>query len=125
MPLLKIMTSVKLSEEKTTSFLKNSTEVLVSLGKPESHVMVVLEKVDASMGAEQGPTVFAEYRSMVVPTHEQNNEMSDKLCELFRNELKVPSERTYINIIQVPESCWGWQGGIVVWDNPLKEWIVR
>ena len=125
MPLLKIMTSVKLSEEETTNFLKKATEALVSLGKSESHAMVLLEKVDASMGGEQGPTVFAEFRTMVVPTHEQNNEMSNKLCELFKNELKVPSERTYIHIIQVPESCWGSQGGIYVWDNPLKEWVVR
>jgi phenylpyruvate tautomerase len=125
MPLLKVMTSVKLSEEKTKNFLKDATEVLVSLGKKESHAMVVLEKVDASMGGEQGPTVFAEFRSMVFQTHEQNNEMSNKLCELFRNELNVPIERTFINIIQVPESCWGWQGGIVVWDNSLKKWVVR
>ena len=125
MPLLMIKTSVSLSEEKKEAFLKAATKVLVDLGKKESHAMVLLEKVDASMGGEIGPTALAEFRSMVFPSHEQNNMMSEKLCRLFEEMLGVPGDRVFVNIVQVPQSCWGWKGGIVVWDNPSKKWVVR
>ena len=125
MPLLMIKTSVSLSEEKKEAFLKAATKVLVDLGKKESHAMVLLEKVDASMGGEIGPTAFAEFRSMVFQSHEQNNLMSEKLSQLFEEMLDIPSERVFIHVVQVPQSCWGWKGGIVVWDNPSKKWVVR
>jgi len=125
MPLLIIKTSVSLRKAEKEAFLKAATKVLVDAGKKKSHAMVLLEKVDASMGGEVGPTAFAEFRSMVFQTHEQNNDLSENLCTLFEEMLGVPSERVFINITQVPESCWGWKRGIVVWDNPSKQWVVR
>jgi phenylpyruvate tautomerase len=126
MPLMKIQTSTPVSAERKQAFLKEATKIMVeAAGKKESHVMIVLEQMEASMGGEMGPTAFAEVRSMVGLTHEVNNNVSARLFELLEKELGVPNERFFINFIQIPEGCWGWKGGVVVWDHPQKKWIIK
>ena len=125
MPLLTIKTSASLSEEKKKTLLKAATKVLVDLGKKESSAMVLLETVDASMGGKLEPVAVAEFRSMIFQSHEQNNLMSEKLCRLFEEMLDIPNDRVFIHVLHVPEPSWGWKGGIVVWDNPSKKWVVR
>ena len=125
MPLMIIRTSVSLPKTEKEELLKASTQVLVDAGKPESHVMVLLEKVDASMGGKVGPAAFVEVRSMVGLTPEFNHKIAENMCPVLEKSLEISGHEIYLNFITVPVSAWGWDHGIVVWKNDQKNWVVE
>jgi phenylpyruvate tautomerase len=126
MPLLTIKTSVPVANEKKEELFKRATKMLVeAAGKNEANVMIYIEHCDGCMGGTIGPVAFAEIRSMVGLTHEVNNKISDRLCSLLNEMLGIPGENIYLNFVTVPETTWGWNHGIVVWDNPQKKWLIK
>jgi phenylpyruvate tautomerase PptA (4-oxalocrotonate tautomerase family) len=126
MPLMIIKTSVSVPENKKEALLTSATKVLVeAAGKKESHVMVLLEKVDASMGGKVGAVAFVEIRSLIGLTHAVNHDISERVCDLLEEMLGVPGDRIFMNFTSVPESAWGWDHGIVVWDHDQKKWVIK
>ena len=125
MPLMIIKTSVDAVDETKDELLKKATKVLVDAGKPESHVMVLLEKVYSSMSGKVEPTAFVEIRSMVGLTPEFNHKIAKNLCPVIENTLKIKGHNIYLNFLTIPVTAWGWDHGIVVWKSAKKKWIIE
>jgi phenylpyruvate tautomerase PptA (4-oxalocrotonate tautomerase family) len=125
MPLMIIKTSSRFSEEKADELLKAATKVLADLGRKESHAMVLLQKVDGAMGGKPGPVAFVEFRSMVGLTHEFNHKFVEQLTPVLENMLGLTRHNIYMNFTTVPETAWGWEGGITIWSYPQKKWTVE
>jgi len=125
MPLMIIKTSAPISKTKKDKLLKAATKVLVAAGKSESHVMVLLEKVDSIMGGKIENVAFVEVRSMVGLTHEFNHKISENLCPILEKILNISGHNIYLNFMSVPITAWGWDHGIVIWKNAEKTWIVE
>ena len=125
MPLLIIKTSVSVAEAKKEELLKAATKVLVDAGRPESHVMVLLEKVDGCMGGKVKPVAYVEMHSMGGLTHDFNHRVSEGMCSLLEKMLGVSGHDIYLNFILIPEGTWGCDHGIYIWKHPQKAWIVE
>lgn len=111
MPYLKIQTNRELSDDVKQEILKK-TSLLVSknLGKPEKYVMVRLDPAQPMMFAgSTTPCAYLELKSIGLP--ESKTEMLSKvLCQFLSDELKIPSERVYIEFADAKDSMWGWNG---------------
>lgn len=126
MPLIIIKTSLSVPEDRKEELFKSAIKVLVeAANKKESNIMALFEKVDAYMGGKVGPAAFVEVRGIVGLTHEVNHNISERLCDLLERMLNIPGERVFINFTTVPESAWGWNRGIIVWDHEKKKWVVK
>ena len=125
MPLMIIKTSSETIDEKKDELLKKATKILVDAGKPESHVMVLLENVHSSMGGKVEPVAFVEIRSMVGLTPEFNKKIAKNLCPLIEELLKINGHNIYLNFLTIPVTAWGWDHGIVVWKDDEKKWIIE
>ena len=112
MPLLTITTNQTLepsAEEALGAELSRRCAIL--LGKSETYVMVSLSGGKRLWFAgSSDPAIFAELRSIGLEASEAPR-LSEALCELLANELKVPSERIYLNFPETPRDRWGWNGG--------------
>ena len=111
MPYLKIQTNRELSDDVRQEILKK-TSLLVSknLGKPEKYVMVRFDSAQPMMFAGSvGPCAYLEMKSIGLP--ESTTEMLSKLlCQFVNDDLKIPSERVYIEFADAKDSMWGWNG---------------
>lgn len=111
MPLLRIQTNTKLTDDKRDALLKKASRAVAqALGKPEDYMMVSLETDRPMMFAgSQVPAAFLDLRAIGLPTG-QTEQLSALLCDLARTELGVAKERVYINFANVPANLWGWNG---------------
>lgn len=112
MPYLLIRTNQSLDEAAVSSLLSNASgTVAEALGKPESYVMVSLEK-GASMlfGGTDAPLVYMELKSIGLP-EVRTAELSAALTERVAVELGVDKGRVYIEFADAARHMWGWQGG--------------
>ncbi|MCR4300596.1 MAG: phenylpyruvate tautomerase MIF-related protein [Sulfuricaulis sp.] len=112
MPYLKIQTNREIADDVKQEILKKAS-VLVSknLGKPEKYVMVRIDPVQTMRFAgSNAPCAYLELKSIGLP--ESKTEMLSKvLCQLIWDELKIPTERVYIEFADAKESMWGWNSG--------------
>ena len=125
MPILIIRTSAPIAEGKKEELLKAATKVLADAGRKESHVMVVLEKVDGSMGGKIAPIACVEMRSMAGLTHEFNHKISEGICSMLERILGITGHNVYLNFIGIPEGAWGCDHGIYVYKPATKEWVIE
>ncbi|MBI5445501.1 MAG: tautomerase family protein [Deltaproteobacteria bacterium] len=126
MPTVMIRTNVSLSERQHDDLFSSITDVMIEAAhKKHEKVMVLLEKVEARMGMKDDPLVFAEVRSMVGLDHKMNHDLSVRFTEVFERVLGTSSDRMYMNFVRIPETAWGWKGGISIWNAVSEEWIVR
>jgi hypothetical protein len=125
MPIMIIRTTASIPEGKKEEVLKAATKVLVDAGRRESHVMIVLEKIDASMGGKVGPIACVEMRSMGGLTHEFNHKISEGICSMLEKMLDIPGRNVYLNFIPIAEGAWGCNHGIYVYKPSQKEWVVE
>ncbi len=110
-PYLKIQTNREMAEDARQEILKKAS-VLVSknLGKPEKYVMVRLDPPQAMMFAGSTlPCAYLELKSIGLPDSKTGT-LSKVLCQLMLDELKIPSERVYIEFADARDSMWGWNG---------------
>ncbi|MEW6266201.1 MAG: phenylpyruvate tautomerase MIF-related protein [Thermodesulfobacteriota bacterium] len=126
MPTVMIRTNVSIPEDKKSVILTEATKIMVEVAhKKEAKVMILLETVDARMGNKNDPLAFAEVRSMVGLDHEMNHDISERLCDLLEKVLGISNERIYINFLKIPETAWGWQRGIAVWEHAERQWVIK
>ncbi len=125
MPIMIIRTSVPVPDTKKEELLKAATKVLVDAGRPESHVMIVLEKVDGSMGGKMGPIACVEMRSMGGLTHEFNHKVSEGICGMLERMLGIPGHNIYLTFLLIPEGAWGCDHGIYIWKFSEKKWVIE
>ena len=111
MPLLKLETTVVLSEDKLKALLASlSKTVAETIGKPEQYVMVTVSQAAMLMSSEPGDAAFVDVRSIGGLTDEVNRTLSQKICKLLNDSLEVPENRVYLNFTDVKASNWGWNG---------------
>ena len=111
MPLLKIQTNTKVSNDKRDALLqKASRAVAQQLGKPEAYMMVSLETERPMMFAGNAePAAFMDLKAIGLPAG-KTAQLSALLCDMAKSELGVPADRVYINFADVPPNLWGWNG---------------
>jgi phenylpyruvate tautomerase len=111
MPLLKIQTNTKLSDEKRDALLKQASRAVAQqLGKPESYMMVSLEAEQPIMFAgSSAPAAFMDLKAIGLPAA-KTGQLTASLCELAESQLGVSKDRVYINFADVPPNLWGWNG---------------
>jgi phenylpyruvate tautomerase PptA (4-oxalocrotonate tautomerase family) len=111
MPLLKLETTVVLSEEKRQALLASlSKTVAEAIGKPEQYVMVASSQAAMQMSGSPGDAAFVDVRSIGGLTGVVNRKLSQKVCQLLHDSLGIPPDRIYLNFTEVQASHWGWNG---------------
>ena len=111
MPLLKLETTVVLSEEKRQALLASlSKTVAESIGKPQQYVMVAASQAAMQMSGNLGDAAFVDVRSIGGLTGDVNRKLSQKVCQLLHDSLGIPPNRIYLNFTDVKASHWGWNG---------------
>jgi phenylpyruvate tautomerase PptA (4-oxalocrotonate tautomerase family) len=111
MPLLKLETTVALSDEKKQALLASLSKLVAgTIGKPEQYVMVVVSPAAILMSGKPGNAAFVDIRSIGGLSDDVNRQLSQKICKLLKESLGVPPDRVYLNFTDVRPGNWGWNG---------------
>jgi len=111
MPLLKVETTVVLSEEKRKVLLGSlSKAVAATIGKPEQYVMVTASLSSILMSGKAGDAAFVDFRSIGGLNGEVNRQLAQQVCKLLSDSLGIPPDRVYLNFTDLAAGCWGWNG---------------
>jgi len=111
MPLLKLETTVALSETQRQQLLPSLSKIVAeTIGKPEQYVMVAINPAAMLMSGSPGDAAFVDVRSIGGLSAEVNRELSQKVCALLAQSLRLPPDRIYLNFTEVEAGNWGWNG---------------
>jgi phenylpyruvate tautomerase len=111
MPLLKIETTVALSDDKRKALLASLSKIVATtIGKPEQYVMVTLSPAAILMAGKPGDAAFADLRSIGGLSAEVNRQLSQRVCSALAETLGVPANRVYLNFMDIEAAHWGWNG---------------
>src|SRR5215471_21766880 len=102
MPLLKLETTVVLSEDKRKGLLASlSKAVAGTIGKPEQYVMVTISQAAMVMSAKPGDAAFVDVRSIGGLSGEVNRKLAQQVCKLLSDSLGIAPDRVYLNFTDV------------------------
>ncbi|MGH7941801.1 MAG: phenylpyruvate tautomerase MIF-related protein, partial [Limisphaerales bacterium] len=108
MPLLKLETTVAITEDKRASLLPALSRIVAeTTGKPEQYVMVTLHQAGMLMGGKPGDAAFVDVRGIGGLSASINSQLSQKVCQLLKQSLGVAPERIYLNFTDVRAENWG------------------
>ena len=94
MPLLKLETTVVLTEEKRQVLLDSLSRIVAeTIGKPQQYVMVAASQAAMQMSGNPGEAAFVDVRSIGGLTGDVNRKLSQKVCKLLNETLGVPQDR--------------------------------
>lgn len=111
MPLLKLETTVGMSEETRNTLLASLSKIIAkTIGKPEQYVMVTAGTSAILMAGKEGEAAFGDIRSIGGLSHEVNQQLSQKIGQLLKESLGIPQSRVYLNFTAIQASNWGWNG---------------
>ena len=111
MPLLKLETTVVLSEDKRQALLASLSKIVAeTTGKPQQYVMVTASQAAMQMSGSPGDAAFVDVRSIGGLTGVVNRKLSQKVCQLLHDSLGIPPDRIYLNFTDVQASHCGWNG---------------
>src|SRR5215467_8080439 len=111
MPLLKLETTVALSEDKRKGLLTSLSKAVAStIGKPEQYVMVTISQASIVMSGKSGDAAFVDIRSIGGLGGEVNRKLSQYVSKLLTDSLEISSDRVYLNFTDVEAGSWGWNG---------------
>ncbi len=111
MPLLKLETTVSISEDKKKAVLAALSKIVAeTIGKPEQYVMVTAITSAILMSGNSDDAAFVDVRSIGGLTAAVNRKLSEKICKLLTDSLGVPQKRIYLNFSDVEAGNWGWDG---------------
>ncbi len=109
MPFLKLQTNTSIENPKKLA-TDLSSLVASSLGKPESYVMVSIERNEnMAFAGKTDDLVYMELKSIGLK-EDQTKELSKVLCDQVSQEVGAPKERIYIEFAAAPRAMWGWNG---------------
>ncbi|MHB8256464.1 MAG: phenylpyruvate tautomerase MIF-related protein [Acidiferrobacterales bacterium] len=111
MPYLRIQTNrpVDDAEKKNLAQLASAL-VARELGKPESYVMIAFAPQQPMLfGGNDAPCAYLELKSIGLPAA-RVQALSQALCQLLDDALKIPPARVYIEFSDAKASLWGWDG---------------
>ena len=111
MPLLKLETTVTLSDDQRQELLGALSKITAqTIGKPEQYVMVTIVPAAIQMSGKPGDAAFVDIRSIGGLTTEVNRQLAQKLCALLAQSLRIPQNRIYLNFTDMEAGNWGWNG---------------
>jgi len=111
MPLLKLETTVAISEEKQKSLLNSLSKIVAStIGKPEQYVMVSIGQAAMSMSGRAGEAAFVDICSIGGLSKDVNRKLSQQVCKALTDSIGIPPDRVYLNFADIDASNWGWNG---------------
>jgi phenylpyruvate tautomerase len=111
MPLLKLETTVAIPDAKLKSLLAALSKTIVAVtGKPEQFVMVTCTQAAIQMSGKDGVAAFVDIRGIGGWTAEMTATLSQRICQLLRDSLAIPTDRIYLNFTDVNAANWGWNG---------------
>jgi phenylpyruvate tautomerase PptA (4-oxalocrotonate tautomerase family) len=113
MPLLTVHTSApELPEEKAQAFLRKlSSTAAEILGKPERYMMTCLApRSPMTFGGTADPACSVDVRSIGALGGDKPKRLSEAVCALVQEHLRVPKDRTFVVCADVPASLWGHDG---------------
>jgi len=109
MPLLKLETTVAFSDAQRQQLLASLSKMVAdTIGKPEQYVMVTISQAAISMSGKPGDAAFVDIRSIGGLTEDVNRQLSQKICALLAQSLRVSQDRVYLNFSDVDGGNWGW-----------------
>jgi phenylpyruvate tautomerase len=112
MPYLKIQTNREVADAAKQEILRKASALLAkNLGKPEKYMMMRFDPAQPMLFAgSTEPCAFLELKSIGLPEN-RTEALSRLLCQFMSAELRIPSERIYIEFTDAKDSMWGWDGG--------------
>jgi phenylpyruvate tautomerase len=111
MPLLKLETTVTLSDNQRQQLLASLSRIVAeTIGKPEQYVMVTIGPAAILMSGKPGDAAFVDVRSIGGLDADVNGQLSQKVCALLTQSLRVPQDRIYLNFSEIEAGNWGWNG---------------
>jgi len=111
MPLIKMETSVTLSEEEQEVIVSALSKIAAeAIGKPEAYVMALVSPATMSMAGAKGPAAFLDVRSIGGLNQRVNREISKRVADLLGERLEIPADRVYIGFTSVQGVDWGYNG---------------
>jgi phenylpyruvate tautomerase len=111
MPLLKLETTVALSDENRKSLLPTLSKIVAeTIGKPEDYVMVTINPSAILMAGKPGDAAFVDIRSIGGLSLAVNQQLSKKVSELLNQSIGIATNRVYLNFLDVDAANWGWNG---------------
>lgn len=111
MPLLKLDTSVALSDEMKRDLLPKLSKVVAeTIGKPEDYVMATINSSAILMSGKPGDAAFVDIRSIGGLSKSVNQQLSTKICALLKESFGLAGERVFLNFTDVNAGNWGWKG---------------
>jgi len=111
MPLLKLETTVALSEAKQKALLVSLSKLVAeTIGKPEQYVMVAVNPAPMLMSGKPDDAAFADIRSIGGLSRDVNRLLAQRVCKLLNEHLGISPDRVYLNFTDVEAGNWGWNG---------------
>jgi len=111
MPLLKLETTVVLTDDQRKALLSSLSRILAeTTGKPEDYVMITLSQSAILMSGKTGDAAFVDVRGLGGLSGDVNRRLSQKVCRLLNESLGVPQDRIYLNFTELEAGNWGWKG---------------
>ncbi len=111
MPLLKLETTVALTDDKRKTLLAALSKIVAeTIGKPEQYVMVSITPATMLMSGKPGEAAFVDLRSIGGLAGDVPKQLSKRICALLKDSAGIPENRIYLNFMDVEATNWGWNG---------------
>ena len=109
MPYLSIQTNQPLNESETQQLTQKASHVVAEiLGKPESYVMIAIQAgTPMSFAGTNEPAAYVQLKSLGLP-ESSTADFSQAICNLVNTELKISTDRIYIEFSGPDRHMWGW-----------------
>lgn len=114
MPLLKIETTVALTDDKQSAVLAALSKIVTeTMGKPEQYVMVSLTPAAMLMSGKGGEAAFVDVRAIGGLSGDIPRILSKRICEALNHSLGISQDRIFLNFSDVKAGNWGWNGSTI------------
>jgi phenylpyruvate tautomerase PptA (4-oxalocrotonate tautomerase family) len=114
MPLLKLETTTALSDDQKKTVLPSLSKIVsTTIGKPEQYVMVTAGPVNMLMSGKPGDAAFVDVRSIGGLSPDVTRKLSEQVCKLLNDSLKIAPERIFLNFTDMQAGNWGWNGSTI------------
>ncbi len=111
MPFINSKVSITMTQEEKEKIKSRFGEAIRLVpGKSEDWLMVGFEdSYDLYFqGNQDAPTAFVEVKIYGGASRQAFDKLTEEICGIFEEELKIPKERIYIKYEEVEN--WGWNG---------------
>lgn len=72
--------------------------------------MVSLNQSAMLMSGKGGEAAFVDIRSIGGLSGDVNRTLSQQICKLLNDSLRIAPDRIYLNFIDIEAANWGWNG---------------